>query len=61
MPARKRPGPPKGHPGWGGRPRGVTMPCGACGHVSPASLKRSQIRKMIAERDARLYPTDGTV
>ncbi|MGO9894586.1 MAG: hypothetical protein ACLPX8_10290 [Bryobacteraceae bacterium] len=26
----KRPGPSAGHPGWGGRPRGVTMPCDWC-------------------------------
>ncbi len=28
----RKPGPPKGHEGWGGRPRGVEMPCGwGCG------------------------------
>lgn len=31
-PVAKRRGPPKGHPPWGTRPRGVEMPCGwGCG------------------------------
>jgi len=36
-----KPGPAKGHPGWGGRPRGVEMPCGwGCG----AQLTAAEIR-----------------
>ena len=35
-------GPAKGHPGWGGRPRGVEMPCGwGCG----ARLTAVEMRK----------------
>lgn len=35
-------GPAKGHPGWGGRPKGITMPCGwGCG----AALTASEMRK----------------
>lgn len=37
----KKSGPAKGHPGWGGRPRGLEMPCGwGCG----ARLTISEIR-----------------
>jgi hypothetical protein len=37
----KRPGAPAGHPGWGGRPRGVEMPCGwGCGaHLSAGEIR----------------------
>ena len=39
---RKLPGPPKGHPGWGGRPVGPKMPCGwGCG----AKLTASEMRE----------------
>jgi hypothetical protein len=37
-----RPGPPKGHPGWGGRPSGPAMPCGwGCGANLTASTMRA--------------------
>jgi hypothetical protein len=40
---RRRPrGAQPGHPGWGGRPRGVTMPCGwGCGKRLTASEIRA--------------------
>ncbi len=38
----KRRGPAKGHPGWGGRPKGVTMPCGwGCGASLTAAAMRA--------------------
>jgi hypothetical protein len=40
QPTAKRPGPPTGHPGWGGRPKGLTMPCGWCGEPQTASEMR---------------------
>jgi len=43
-PPTKR-GAPKGHPGWGGRPRGVTMPCGwKCGAELTAALIRTHFK-----------------
>jgi hypothetical protein len=45
-PSPKRPGAPKGHPGWGGRPRGVTMPCGwGCGANLTAREARPHFAK----------------
>ena len=37
---RKKPGPPKGHPGWGGRKPGPHMPCGWCGKPQAAAQMR---------------------
>ncbi|HLJ13619.1 MAG TPA: hypothetical protein VKV15_03925 [Bryobacteraceae bacterium] len=38
---KRGPGAPTGHPGWGGRPRGITMPCGWCGKALTASEMRA--------------------
>ena len=52
---KKRPGPPKGHAGWGGRPRGVEMPCGwGCG----AKLTAAEIRTHFTDCPNRPAPED---
>ncbi len=41
----KRPGPAKGHPGWGGRPKGLEMPCGwGCGAKLSVGVVREHFK-----------------
>lgn len=54
-PKPKRTGPPTGHPGWGGRPKGATLPCGACG----ARLAASEWRKHFTACPSRVAVAVG--
>ncbi len=41
QPPKPKRGAPVGHPGWGGRPSGITMPCGWCGaEVTSAGMRK---------------------